>query len=83
MPIPPSNSIRVNHIVVDVTSIESILEGVGIKDAESMTSTYSEAPLVLVEPNEQDLFFVAYCYGNHWLHRLYNLVFRHYYITIT
>jgi hypothetical protein len=41
---------------MDFTSMESVFEREGIEDAESVGRSYSEAALILVEADEQDLF---------------------------
>lgn len=67
MPIPPSNSISALRSSLNFTSVECVFEREGIEDAEAVGRSDSEAALILVEADEQDLFLGdgALCALNH------------------
>lgn len=53
IPMPPSNSIgQIHHSNGNLTSMESVFEGVGVVNSEASRGAQSEAPLVLVKSYE-------------------------------
>ena len=59
IPMPPSNSIgQIHYLDGNLTSMESVFEGVGVVNSEASRSAESEAPLVLVETYEKYLLLL-------------------------